>query len=231
MLLIILHLTSVRCTSIPASFAVVLSFQVNGFWLQHTVLYSMFVFSYCLFKRLKSTSIHVTWFFIVFILPNSDTFNFTSSKIQIVAGTNEWKSGTHYNVSKIIVHEKFVLSDYINDIALIRARSPIEFNERIQPINFTSKAVQPDTLLQTTGWGSLKVGFLYFRKEPVPKFSTVNVCVPICQMHVYANTSCFATKRYFLELEISMYLNGNVETNTHTIRNPSNVLKQALFLF
>lgn len=88
---------------------------------------------------------------------NSDTFNFTSSKIQIVAGTNEWKTGTHYNVSKIIVHDKFVLSDYINDIALIRVRTPFEFNERIQPINFTSNAVEPDALLQTTGWGTLKV--------------------------------------------------------------------------
>lgn len=93
-----------------------------------------------------------------YITLNSETFNFTASKIQIVVGTNEWKSGgTYYNASKIIVHKEFVLSDYINDIALIHAKSPIVLNERVQSINFTSKAVQPDTLLQTTGWGTLKV--------------------------------------------------------------------------
>lgn len=93
---------------------------------------------------------------------NSDAFNFTSSEIQIVAGTNEWKTGTHFNVSKIIIHNKFLLSDYLNDIALIRTRSPIELNERVQPINFTSNAVEPDELLQTTGWGTLKVLFQLF---------------------------------------------------------------------
>lgn len=112
--------------------------------------------------------LHVFFLYFMFRLSNipitfnSETFNFTPSKIQIVAGTNEWKTGIHYNVSKIIINEKFVLSDYINDIALIRARTPIEFNERVQPINFTSKAVQPDTLLQTTGWGTLKVGIFLF---------------------------------------------------------------------
>lgn len=115
-----------------------------------------FVYFICsIVYNVQSFSIHIFWkFFITF---NSDTFNFTSSKIQIVAGTNEWKTGTHYNVSKIIVHNKFVLSDYINDIALIRTRSPIKLNDRIQPINFTSNAVEPDELLQTTGWGTLEV--------------------------------------------------------------------------
>lgn len=62
-----------------------------------------------------------------------------------------------YNVSKIIIHERFNVSDYLNDIALIQTQSPIEFNERVQPINFTSEAVWPGTLLQTTGWGTLRV--------------------------------------------------------------------------
>lgn len=73
-----------------------------------------------------------------------------------MVGTNEWSNGTHYNVSNIIVHEKFKLPDYINDIALIRVQSPIEFNERVQPIKFSAEEVQPDTNLQTTGWGYTK---------------------------------------------------------------------------
>lgn len=78
-----------------------------------------------------------------------------------MAGTNEWKTGTHYNVSEIIVHNKFFLPLYINDIALLRARIPFEFNERVQPINFTSETVEPDTELQTTGWGTLHVSQIF----------------------------------------------------------------------
>lgn len=80
-----------------------------------------------------------------------------------MVGTNEWQTGgSRYNVSNIIIHEQFELSDYINDIALIHAQSPIEFNERVQPINFTSNAVQPNTLLQTTGFYSfVNINFDY----------------------------------------------------------------------
>lgn len=88
-----------------------------------------------------------------------NTVSTVGMRSQIVTGTNELRSSTaaRYNVSKIIIHERFNVSDYLNDIALIRTQSPIEFNERVQPINLTSQAVLPGTLLQTTGWGTLKV--------------------------------------------------------------------------
>lgn len=89
----------------------------------------------------------------------SKTITLTSSHdIDIVVGTNTWNSGgTHYDINDIIVHERFNLSMLLNDIALIRVEKPIKFNERVQPIKYSAKEVQPHTKLQTTGWGLLKV--------------------------------------------------------------------------
>lgn len=88
-----------------------------------------------------------------------NTLSTVALRTEVMTGTNELRSSNapRYNVSKIIIHERFNVSDYLNDIALIQTQSPIEFNERVQPINFTSKAVWPGTLLQTTGWGTLRV--------------------------------------------------------------------------
>lgn len=115
------------------------------------ILYVFFALSSELFR-----SVYVSCFFFLFnsrsFILNSEAFNITAPEIEIVVGTNEWQTGgTRYNASEIIVHENFELSDYINDIALIHTQSPIEFSERVQPINFTSNVVQPDTPLQTTG--------------------------------------------------------------------------------
>lgn len=98
-------------------------------------------------------------------MPNSDEFNETSLNIEIVVGTNEWNAGgTRYNVSDIIVHDGYSYgsSDYINDIALVRVRSPIQFNERVQPITYTANEVPPGTKLQSTGWGRLSVGAFFY---------------------------------------------------------------------
>lgn len=94
---------------------------------------------------------------------SSKTANLTSSEIDIVVGTNEWKTGgTHYDVTETIVHDRYNSSDYLNDIALLRVRSPIEFNEKIQPITYTAKEVPPGTKLQFTGWGFLMVLLSFF---------------------------------------------------------------------
>lgn len=82
----------------------------------------------------------------------------TASQINIVVGTNEWKSAIYYyDVKDIIVHERYHRSNYNNDIALIRIKFPIEFNEQVQPIKYTANEVAPGTPLQTTGWGALIV--------------------------------------------------------------------------
>lgn len=135
-----LHINA-RCSYLLVSYADVRSSQANTYWPQRTASFCMFFLSFHLLFQKKS-----------FFLFNSDAFNITSSEVEVVVGTNEWQTGgSRYNVSNMIVHEQFELSDYINDIALLHTQSPIEFNERVQPINFTSNAVEPNTLLQITG--------------------------------------------------------------------------------
>lgn len=146
-LLIIWRHFNAHCSYLLVSYVDVRSSRTNGFWPQRTALFCIYIF--------LALSLRLTYSFLQkkTLIFNSDAFNITSPEIEIVVGTNEWQSGgTRYNVSNITVHEQFELSDYINDIALIHAQSPIEFNERVQPINFTSNVVQPNTLLQTTGY-------------------------------------------------------------------------------
>lgn len=112
--------------------------------------------SYCTFHSFNVCLFPFQFYLKLFSL-FSKTSNLTSSEIDIVAGTIEWKSGTHYGVSDIIVHEQFNLSLLLNDIALLRVKTPIKFNEKIQPIKYTANIVPPRTKLKTTGWGLLKV--------------------------------------------------------------------------
>lgn len=93
---------------------------------------------------------------------NSKSFNRSPWQIKIIVGTNQWKSGgTKYTADKVIVHKKYNSPAYANDIALIRMRSPIEFNESVQPIAYTTKEVPAGEILQAAGWGAMQVGFFY----------------------------------------------------------------------
>lgn len=111
------------------------------------------------FRSVSSISVGILKFFFLSSKPS----NLTTSEIDIVAGTNEWNAhGMHYDVSDIIVHEQYNSTNYINDIALIRLQSSIEFNEKVQSISLSSKEVPPGTKLQTSGWGLLVVLYTFF---------------------------------------------------------------------
>lgn len=79
--------------------------------------------------------------------------------IVVVVGTNKLSSGgTSYMANKTIVHKLFVRSVYTYDIGLIRLQTPIEFNEKVQPIEYSAKVIEPGTTgLKLTGWGLLSV--------------------------------------------------------------------------
>lgn len=79
--------------------------------------------------------------------------------MQLMVGAHEYNTGGqhYYKVSDVVVHEGFILSDYINDIALIRVQTPIKFNDQVQPIKYTNKMIPPGTPLQTIGWTRLLV--------------------------------------------------------------------------
>lgn len=78
--------------------------------------------------------------------------------MKIVVGTDQLSSGgRNCYVDDIIVHEKYMKPDLLNDIALLRTKLPIQFNDRVQPIVYTREEVSPGETLQATGWGRLSV--------------------------------------------------------------------------
>jgi len=59
-------------------------------------------------------------------------------------------------LSKVILHEKFE-SNYlhdINDIALLRLRRPVKFNENVRPVCLPHKSQSPDTIMFLYNWNS-----------------------------------------------------------------------------
>ena len=85
---------------------------------------------------------------------------------EVLVGTNQRNSGGKpYKVEKFIVHEEYKQKSEASivrskDIALIRVKGPIEFNEKVQSINYYTKEIPPGTVLQLTGWGRLSVSIL-----------------------------------------------------------------------
>lgn len=58
-----------------------------------------------------------------------------------------------YPVEKGIMHEEYEHYDIVNDIALIKVKSPIEFNEKVTTVKLGEDYVGGDVQLRLTGWG------------------------------------------------------------------------------
>lgn len=72
------------------------------------------------------------------------------------------KGGSIYGVKKTIRHEKFDELSYQYDIGLIQVDSPIEFDEHVQPIEYSAKFIPSNTDLQVLGWGRLWVRDFFY---------------------------------------------------------------------
>ena len=63
-------------------------------------------------------------------------------------------------IDRIVLHENFtsgVTRGIItNDIALIRLKQPIEFNNFVQPVCLPESATKENDILWATGWGETK---------------------------------------------------------------------------
>lgn len=94
----------------------------------------------------------------------SSLSNFNSSKstdtVKIVVGTNEWSSGVEYKPKKFIIHEKFNVPAFAHDVGLIQLQTPIEFNEKTQPIKLSRKFIEAGMNLKVTGWGFTSVSII-----------------------------------------------------------------------
>lgn len=87
---------------------------------------------------------------------NIRSFRFEAEHIDVVVGTNKWETGgKRYNLEKIIPHEDYKRTLYPFDIALIKLKTSIKFNNKIQPIKFSNKAVPSGKNMRVSGWGLL----------------------------------------------------------------------------
>lgn len=55
------------------------------------------------------------------------------------------------------VHEQYNKPPFANDIAVLKVRGEIEFNEKVQPIKYSADDVPAGTDAQLTGWSELSV--------------------------------------------------------------------------
>lgn len=84
--------------------------------------------------------------------------NSPPNNLEILVGTNDLgNGGTRYKIENIILHEDHNDPKFSNDIALIRVKGSIQFNDKVQPIEYSSEEVPDGTEVELTGWGDLIV--------------------------------------------------------------------------
>ncbi|KAK5649684.1 hypothetical protein RI129_000713 [Pyrocoelia pectoralis] len=66
------------------------------------------------------------------------------------------EGGDVYQVAEARVHPEFTMQDIKNDIAILKLKSPIIFNEKVQPITLETEHVDGDVKCVLTGWGYLQ---------------------------------------------------------------------------
>ncbi|XP_017770707.1 PREDICTED: chymotrypsin-1-like [Nicrophorus vespilloides] len=79
----------------------------------------------------------------------------SSSSLTVVTGTNKLdKAGASYPVAKVIHHEDYNSFLLQHDIALIKVKEAIEFNEKVQPIALADQELEDGEDCVLSGWGS-----------------------------------------------------------------------------
>lgn len=82
----------------------------------------------------------------------------TPEIVTILVGTNVLSRGRiYYDVERLIPHKDFDEPDAANDIALVKIRGSIEFNDYVQPIELDENEVPDGAVVQLTGWGRMQV--------------------------------------------------------------------------
>lgn len=101
----------------------------------------------------------------VLFFSNSTFISFVFSGIEdatVLVGTNNFElGGVRYKPREYVKHERFNESPLAYDIGILRV-DKIDFNEKVQPINFTSNYVEAGVQLRAFGWGRLNVTKLIF---------------------------------------------------------------------
>lgn len=80
----------------------------------------------------------------------------------MVTGTNTLDDGGDiYDVDKLQSHPKYSPSNITNDIALIKLKQPISFNDKVKHIELPKEDTPSNMELALSGWGTTSVCILF----------------------------------------------------------------------
>lgn len=72
--------------------------------------------------------------------------------MEVLVGTNDLRSnGMRYKVKNYILHQNYSALYKQNDIAVAKIEGKFEFNDRVQPIEFSPEEVPDESVVQFTG--------------------------------------------------------------------------------
>lgn len=66
-------------------------------------------------------------------------------------------------MDKFYAHENYNRPRFANDVAVIRVKETIEFNDRVQPIEPSNVQINDGDEVLLTGWGRLRVSLGSFQ--------------------------------------------------------------------
>lgn len=79
---------------------------------------------------------------------------YSASAIESVVGTVVWRSGgTHYRISEIVLHNSFIPSIHLNDVAALKTTQEIVFTVNIQPGTLGAVLVNPAMVVTQSSFG------------------------------------------------------------------------------
>lgn len=108
--------------------------------------------------------------------------DYQSNEIEALVGTTSLiHGGSVYRIAQIILHNGFVPSIHLNDVAVIRTNLEITFTDKIRPINLGAILVNPGATVTLSGWG--KTSHLHVQ---------VSENLNSIQMQVITNSDCQA---------------------------------------
>lgn len=79
-------------------------------------------------------------------------------EIHAVTGTINASIGANYDIELAVLHPNYATRDAANNIALLRTKTPMIFNDVIKAINMTSsEAIEPGEVATLSGWGATRL--------------------------------------------------------------------------
>uniref|UniRef100_A0A182PCT2 Apyrase n=1 Tax=Anopheles epiroticus TaxID=199890 RepID=A0A182PCT2_9DIPT len=84
--------------------------------------------------------------------------------VRVLVGTNDLRSGgQRYKVEKFYVHSRYNKPPFHNDIALVKLKVPLQYNDFVQPIEYSELQLPVNASVKATGWGKVSTS------GPVPR--------------------------------------------------------------